>query len=667
MSLVNIINLCLVLSQKELFNSLSFQVESGDRLGLVGPNGSGKTTLLRLLSLEMSPDNGEIAITSGARIGYLPQDVSERLSGPILRSVLDSIPGRASLRKDMRKIELLLKENPPEHQQVKLATRLAEIHNELSSLDNIYPSHKAEKILEGLGFRSADFDTHVSALSGGWRMRAALAAILYLNPDLLLLDEPTNYLDLPSVRWLDQFLQDLKGAIILVCHDKEFLNRQIGRVLSFEREGIRIFRGNYDQYIDAREEENRRLEAEARNQEQKVKEAKKFIDRFRYKATKARQAQSKIKLLKKMEIIKTHKREKSIHFAFPEVARSGRVPLTIKDLSKSFVDNVLYNNIDLTVLRGERVALIGPNGFGKTTLLRMIAGEIDPDNGSITLGHNVEMSYYAQHHSEMLDTNSTVINEVYRIVPHESVSFVRGVCGAFLFSGDDVDKPIKVLSGGEKARVSLAKMLIKPGNLLVMDEPTNHLDLISSEILIDALEKYQGTLLFVSHNQSFVNRLATKIWDIRDKNIIEYPGTLSEYYLHLEAADENFPTGQEKGPDKGKDLNNISGEKTVVTKKEIRRKKAEKRRHINSLLNPVKDKLAHLEERISFLEKREKEVTGLLADPELFKDKNKSIPLLNEYRGIKDELDESLIKWEENQNRLEELKKKLGLIDNEET
>jgi ATP-binding cassette subfamily F protein 3 len=585
MSLLNIINLRLVLSQKELFNGLSFQVENGDRLGLVGPNGSGKTTLLRLLSKEMLPDNGEITLTGGARVGYLPQDVSERLYGPLLRSVLDYIPGRASLRKGMREIELSLKNNPPHNQQMQLATRLAEIHNELSALDEIYPQHKAEKILEGLGFNSVDFKEPVSALSGGWLMRAALAGILYLNPDLLLLDEPTNYLDLPSVRWLEQYLQDFKGAIILVCHDREFLNRQIGRVLSFEREGIRMFRGNYDQYLKAREEENKRLEAEARNQEQKVKEAKKFIDRFRYKATKARQAQSKIKLIKKMEIIRTQKHEKSIHFSFPEVARSGRVTLTIKGLSKSFGGNVLYNNIDLTVLRGERVALIGPNGFGKTTLLRIIAGEIEPDKGSIAPGHNVIMNYYAQHHSEMLNTNSTIINEVYRVVPHENVSFVRGVCGAFLFPGDDVDKPIKVLSGGEKARVSLAKILIKPGNLLVMDEPTNHLDLISSEILIDALVKYQGTLLFVSHNQSFINRLATKIWDIRDKNIMEYPGTLSEYYLHLEESGEDTSTGQEEGPDKSKDLNNVSGEKTASTKKEIRRIKNTTKKKLNNKKN----------------------------------------------------------------------------------
>ncbi len=663
MSLINIINLHLILSQRELFSGLSFQVEAGDRLGLVGPNGSGKTTLIRLMSGEMSPDEGEITLTSGTRIGYLPQDISERLSGPLLESVLDSIPGRASLRREVRDTELSLKNKLPESQQVKLAARLADIHNQLSSLDDIYPSHRAEKILEGLGFKSADFNNHVSELSGGWRMRAALAGILYMNPDLLLLDEPTNYLDMPSVRWLESFLRDFKGAILLVCHDREFLNRQIGRVISFEREGIRIFKGNYDHYIKAREEENRRLEAEARNQEQKVKEARKFIDKFRYKATKARQAQSKLKLLKKIEIVKTYKTERSIHFSFPEVERSGRVALTINDLSKAFGDNELYSNINLTVMRGERVALIGPNGFGKTTLLRMIAGEIDPDKGSLTLGHNVEMSYYAQHHSEMLDTGSTIINEVYRVAPHESVSYIRGVCGAFLFSGDDVDKPIKVLSGGEKARVSLAKILIKPGNLLIMDEPTNHLDLISSEILIDALEKYQGTILFVSHNQSFVNRLATKIWDIRDHIITEYPGNLTDYYIHLDKLNENTRTLQEEKPDNFRETGRVSEEKDAATKKEIRRQKAENRTRINSALKPVRDKLTSLEERISFLENREKEVSGLLADSEIFKDKNKSIPLLNEYRGIKDDLEESLSQWEKNQNILEGLKKDLGLLE----
>jgi ATP-binding cassette subfamily F protein 3 len=539
MSLVTVIDLCLSFPGKDLFKNIGFQVESGDRIGLVGPNGSGKTSLLRLLAGESPPDRGEIRITSTARIGYLPQDIGETLSGPLLQSITDSIPGRVAIRKEIEKIKQALKQDLEPLEQERLAIRLAEAHHDEISLDIRFPIHRAEKILEGLGFQSTDFYMPVSSLSGGWQVRASLGSILFQEPDLLLLDEPTNYLDIPSVRWLEQFLRDYKGAIILVCHDRDFLNRQIQRVISFEPEGMKTYKGNYDKYLKAREEEIKGLEARAKNQEQKIKEAKRFIERFRAKATKARQAQSKIKLLKKVELVESQRKEKSIRFSFPKVPAGGRVVVTIKGLSKSFEKKLLYKDIDLAIFRGERIALIGPNGFGKTTMLRMIAGEINPDQGVISLGHNVNMSYYAQHHSEMLDPNKTVIEEVYQIVPHESVSFVRGVCGSFLFSGDDVDKPIKVLSGGEKARVSLAKILIKPGNLLVMDEPTNHLDLISSEILIDALADFNGTLLFVSHNQSFINRLATKIWDIRDSKIIEYPGGLYEYYDHLTNLDKD--------------------------------------------------------------------------------------------------------------------------------
>ena len=416
----------------------------------------------------------------------------KKLSGPLLQSILDSIHGRRSSLRELSEIEQSLNGDIEGREQERLAGRLAEIHQRLSYIDTEYPAHRAEKILEGLGFESGDFDRPVSSMSGGWRMRAALGSILYLNPDLLLLDEPTNYLDVPSVRWLEQFLLDFKGSIILVCHDRVFLNRQIRRVISFEPEGIKIYKGNYNQYLDAREEEKRTLEAIAKNQEIKVKEAKKFIARFRAKATKARQAQSKIKLLKKMEVVKSHRREKSIRFSFPEVPHSGKVVLSIKGVSKSYGRKTLYKNIDLSILRKERVAVIAPNGFGKTTLLKMVAGEVGADRGVISTGHNATVSYYAQHHSEMLDPDKTVLEEVYKIVPYESTAFVRTVCGAFLFSGDEVDKPVKVLSGGEKARVSLAKILVKPGNFLVMDEPTNHLDIISSEILIEALTRFNG-------------------------------------------------------------------------------------------------------------------------------------------------------------------------------
>ena len=661
MSLVTVINLCLAFSGKELFHDVHLHVEFGERIGLVGPNGSGKTSLLRLLANETFPDRGEIRIKSGTRIGYLPQDISERLSGPLLRSVIDSIPGRVSIGKEIEALKTELKKSHAAEEQEKLAVKLAEMQNEMIHIDTTFPFHKAEKILLGLGFTMEDFQKPISSLSGGWKMRAALGTILYQVPDLLLLDEPTNYLDIPSVHWLEQFLADFKGAIILVCHDRDFLNKQIHRVISFEPGGggVKSYKGNYDQFLIQRQEDIKIMEAKAKNQEQKIKEAQKFIERFRAKATKARQAQSKIKLVRKIELVKSHRKEKSIHFSFPEVSPSGRVVITLKGVSKSFNNKNLYNNINLTILRGERVVLIGPNGFGKTTLLRMIAGEIETDQGSILLGNNVNMSYYAQHHSEMLVPDNTILDEVHRVVPHESVGLVRGVCGLFLFSGDEVYKPIGVLSGGEKARVSLAKILVKPGNLLVMDEPTNHLDLISSEILTDALSDFGGTVLFVSHNQSFINRLATKIWDINNGEIIEYPGNLDEYYNHSEKiAGELIPVSSHKYEEK-KNLTREKSNKRGGSKKSKRKKKAEERNYINSQLKPVVENISRLEDKIAHLERREKEISDLLVDPDFFKDKDNSLPLLNEYDRVKTELEDSLHQWEEHQTILERIKRDL--------
>jgi len=659
MSLIAINNLSLTFSGKEIFNNIGFQVEPGDHVGLIGPNGSGKTSLLRLIARDIYPDRGEIRIGDGTRVGYLPQDVYEKLSGALLQSNLDSIPGRVRLRNEIANIEESLKESRSKQDQEKLAARLAETHQEMSYLETRYPPHRAEKILTGLGFRSDDLDIPVSSLSGGWRMRAVLGSILYKDPDLLLLDEPTNHLDIPSVRWLEQFLKDYRGAMILVCHDRDFLNRQIERVISFEPEGMRNYTGNYDSYLKARDEERKTLEARARNQEIKIKEAKKFIERFRAKATKARQAQSKIKLLEKIELVKTHQRGKTIRFSFPQVSRSGRVAVAIQGVSKGFDNKTLYGDLDLTVLRGERVAIIGPNGSGKTTLLRMVASEIDPDQGRISLGHGISMNYYAQHHSEILDPKKTIIEEVYQVVPYETISFVRGVCGAFLFSGEDVDKTIGVLSGGEKARICMAKILVKPGNLLVMDEPTNHLDLISSEILIDALADFNGTILFVSHNQSFVNRLATKIWDIRDGDIVEYPGTLYAYYDHTAGFDNSSLSTphhkEEPAQDQAKKLSN----KDRHSRKLKRREKAEKRHLVVATLKPIQDRLSQLEERIADLERREKELGTILTDHEIFRDEKKSLPLLHEYNKVREKLKELIQRWEYNQDQLESVRKEL--------
>ena len=654
MSLVNIVNLSFTITGRELFHQINIQVDPGDRIGLVGPNGAGKTTLLRLLNGEVSPDSGEISIAKGIRIGYLPQDIYETLSGPLLQFLLDSIPSRKDLQREMKEVEHALKDQLLQEDQARKAARLAEIHQQLSDLDSLYPQHLAEKILVGLGFQRDDSGKPLSSFSGGWKMRAALASLLYQDPDMLLLDEPTNHLDFPSVRWLEEFLQGFRGAMILICHDKDFLNRQIRRTISFEPEGVRFYTGNYDLYLKTREEEKRVLEARARNQEQKVKEAERFIERFRSKASKARQAQSKIKLLKKMDLVKRQEKRKTINFSFPQVPRSGRDVLTVQGVSKSFGSKVLYKDLLLRVMRGDRIAMIGPNGAGKTTLLRMIAGEIRPDEGQIILGHGVTLSYYAQHLSEMLDPRKTILEEVYAAIPHESVSFVRGICGAFLFSGEDVDKAIGVLSGGEKARVSLAKILVKPGNLMVMDEPTNHLDIVSSEILIDALGDYGGTLLFVSHNLSFVNRLATKIWDIRDGAIVEYPGTLSEYERRLSLEDEAHAAEPISTPSPSEPLQN---------RKTMRKEKAERRSVVATMLKPIQEKLAELEQRIDELETRKQELEKNLADPEVFKDKGKCVPLLNEYDHVRKKVDDLMARWEYHHLELEAARKDLGVAE----
>ena len=661
MSLVTVIKVSLNFVERQIFNQIGLQINPGDRIGLVGPNGSGKTTLLRIITGEFTPDEGEIKVARNARMGYLAQDVQENVSGTLLQSILSAIPQREELEKTLKETERSLEKATHKLDQTTLGKEIANIHHEINRLNLDFPHHEAEKILLGLGFDVPDFQKPVSELSGGWKMRAALARLLYQKPDLLLLDEPTNHLDMPSVRWLETFLQGFKGAMILVSHDREFLNRQVHRLISFETEGMRSYSGNYDFYLKARAEEVKSLENKARNQEQKVKDAQKFIERFRSKANKARQAQSKIKLVEKMELIQTHRKEKTIRFTFPSIPRSGDEVVAIRDVSKWFGDNILYEHLNARVTRGEKIAIIGPNGSGKTTLLRAVAGELKPDRGQIALGHQVNIAYFAQHHSDLLNPQKTVVEEVYQSVPDATIGFVRSVCGAFLFSGSDVDKPISVLSGGERARVSLAKLLVKPGNFMLMDEPTNHLDIESSETLIDALSGYGGTLLFVSHNQSFVNRLATKIWDIRGRELIEYPGTLKEYYRHLDETEGNIHPGTQNSLKDPKKNGDRTPSGTGKNRKMDKRKEAEQRQRVHDMLAPIRKELEQTENAISQLESRQKEVENLLADPKIFEDSTKSVPLLSEYKQVGTELEIQLEKWEGCHDKMESAKSRLGI------
>jgi ATP-binding cassette subfamily F protein 3 len=658
MSLIVVKNLSLSFDKKIIFDKVGVQINKGDRIGLVGANGMGKTTLLRILVGDVFGNEGEITRTKGIRLGYLPQDITKISKGTLLASVLNAIPGKVEKERQLKEIEIDMAQEEDSERQTVLAQKAADLHYEIDYYNLQFSPHRAEQILIGLGFSSESFDTPVKELSGGWKMRASLAGILFQNPDILLLDEPTNHLDIPSVLWLENFLSRFNHSLILICHDRNFLNSQINCVISIEPDGFHVYKGNYDGYIKSRQEEEKVLTARARNQEQKVKEAKRFIERFRAKSSKARQAQSKIKMLQKEEIVKTYKKQKQINFTFPKVPRSGDNVLLIEEVGKSFGNDCLYQDVTLSVRRGERIAVIGKNGVGKTTLLKIIAEEIMPDRGVINFGHNVTMSYYAQHHAESLNDNNTILEEISNVVPDAGIGFVRSMCGAFLFSGDDVEKTIGVLSGGERARVALACILVKPGNLMLMDEPTNHLDIISSGILAEALKNYNGTLIFVSHNQWLIHQLSTKIWDISEKKLEEYPGNLEDYIYHLNQNMPIFDAGEEKGNKKEtKKKNNHSRESA----KERRKREAGHRDTISREIKPIKNELTWIEERIDELEKREITLARELADPEIYKDIQKSMPRMDEYNEVKNEMEKLLKRWESQQESLKATQDKLQL------
>ena len=429
MSLVTVDQISLSFGKKQILDCESFAVQPGEKIGLVGPNGSGKSTLFRILAGEREPDAGEVLFARGVKLGYLPQDILELPPGTLVDSVRAAVPGSEELARSVIAVEEELVAAQDDEARLELSQRLAELHHQLNDFEDRYGRHRAESILSGLGFPEHEFSRDVATLSGGWKMRAALAGLLLLEPDLLLLDEPTNHLDIPSLTWFDQFLRRFPKALLLISHDREFLNRQIRRVMTFEPEGLRSYPGDYDSYRRQRAEEELNLEIRARRQAEERAVTQRFIDRFRYKATKARQVQSRIKQLERSEVIEVRDHHSTVRFRFPEVTRSGREVIRIDQIDKRFGEKVIYQSVTKTLERGDRVAIIGVNGAGKTTLLKLIAKELTLDGGSITLGHNVQPAYYAQHHTEQLDRERTVLEEVWSLVPDKPQSAVRSVLG----------------------------------------------------------------------------------------------------------------------------------------------------------------------------------------------------------------------------------------------
>jgi ATPase subunit of ABC transporter with duplicated ATPase domains len=517
-----------------VFVDASFQLNPGEKVGLVGPNGSGKTTLFRMVMGEETPDEGDVSVPKKLTIGYFRQDVEE-MSG---RSVLDEAiagSGRAGdLHHELEALQHAMEDPAQAGEMDRILERFGEVQEQYEHLGGYTLEAQAREVLHGLGFEDDQIDGDVGALSGGWKMRVALARVLLGRPDVLLMDEPTNHLDIESIIWLEQFLKSFQGALLMTSHDREFMNRLVSKIAEIDAGEIVSYSGNYDFYERERAIRETNQQAAFSRQQSMLAKEQRFIDRFKTHAAKAAQVQSRIKALDKIEKIELPKKRHVVKFEFRVPGRSGEQVAVIEDLHKSYGPRVIYDGFSLTIRRGERWAVMGRNGAGKTTLLKMIAGASAPDAGGVRLGASLNMGYFAQQSLDVLDADLTIIEQLQNDFPKEGLGALRTLAGAFQFSGDDVDKKIRALSGGEKSRLAMARMLFNPPNFLVLDEPTNHLDLATKEMLVEALRDFEGTMIFVSHDRMFLRGLASRVLELggesgTDRQPRVYPGSYVEY------------------------------------------------------------------------------------------------------------------------------------------
>ena len=517
-----------------LFVDASFQLNPGEKVGLVGPNGAGKTTLFRMIVGEETPDEGDVSVPKKLTIGYFRQDVEE-MSG---RSVLDeAIAGSGrlgDLHHELEDLQHAMGDPARADDMDRILERFGEVQEEYEHLGGYGLEAQAREVLHGLGFEDDRIDGDVGALSGGWKMRVAMARVLLGRPDVLLMDEPTNHLDIESIIWLEQFLTSLPGALLMTSHDREFMNRVVSKIAEIDAGEITVYSGNYDFYERERSIREANREAAYARQQAMLAKEQRFIERFAAHAAKAAQVQSRVKALEKIEKIELPKKRRVVKFDFRPPPRSGDQVAVVEDVSKAYGARVIYDHLNLTVRRGERWCVMGKNGAGKTTLLRMIAGTTPPDTGEVKLGASLKMGYFAQQALDLLDPDLTIEEQLQKDFPNESIGVLRNLAGAFQFSGDDIDKKIRSLSGGEKTRLVMARMLLNPPNFLVLDEPTNHLDLATKEMLIDALKDYDGTMVFVSHDRAFLRALSNRVLELggetgRERDPHVYPGSYVEY------------------------------------------------------------------------------------------------------------------------------------------
>jgi ATP-binding cassette subfamily F protein 3 len=645
---------------ESLFEDVDMRIVEGDRVGLIGENGCGKTTLLRIVGGLEEPDDGFVRIVKGTRVGLLGQEVDPGAGGRLLDEMLSAARGIADLEDRKRRVERRLEREADEldeDEAVRLAVVLGELQERIAHLGGYEIEAEAARILAGLGFREEDHGRDLGELSGGWRMRFELARLLLEEPDLLLLDEPTNHLDIESMQWLEEYLGTFRGAFVIITHDRRFLDRTVKRIAAVEDGTVNEYRGGYTEYRRVRDQQVETLWKHYEAQQARIREIEEFIARNRVRKDRAKVVQGRIRTLEKMDRIEPPRARKCIHFAFPQPPRTGSPVVQLREATKRYGDRTVLDRVNASVLRGEKVALVGPNGSGKTTLLSMLAGELDLDGGERILGSNTTCAFYAQHQLEGLSPSLTVKEEMTSIADRETMPLVRGVLGAFLFSDDEeVDRRVEVLSGGEKARLSLAKLLLRPAGLLLMDEPTNHLDIESREVLEEALRQYDGTLVFVSHDRQFINALATRIIEVGGGGLDSFPGGYDDYAAKKSAL--AAPAGEsprEDRPEPAPRREPRAQPRGRKAEQERRRREARERNRIHRRIRPLHEEMIRVERDIERRERRVRQIESALADPDTYAggegDRVKELQLEHAY--LKRETDELMSRWEDLNRRIE--------------